>query len=737
MKIGAKALAQVLGAVSFLALVDVPVTLRAGGQVVDKARRDELLAQCMAGAYVELELDVKAFEQEAGKSNRNFIRHRDGALMDLGRSGKGTPFLRDHRQGDSLARAGTVVASRTEKVAEGHYVIHQTVKLTASWAVELALRGLISTVSIGWHPTGPVMCSACNAEIFSVCWHWPGDKLREVDLGEAGKKLKRDSTGDITVEWIFTESELVETSIVPVPAVPSAHIEDIRAALTASIPGLRSASEREGGLHEDPDPDPHKENDMDPELLKLLGLAPTATKAEVLAAIEAKLKEAGADKAELAIAKASLSTFQTDIDGLKADKAKRDQDTFVLEALSSGRMAKGEEPMVRALYEASPERATKLMADRKAGSVTPVGAPRQSAVDPTPTLTITGGARPSMSIADRRDRAIAVLAANPEAAVWATVFGLESKGRFQVPATLSATTISNNAELEPARIGFHAAFLETAAGEPDPAMMLATEVPSSKKEENYSWIGDLPGMLEWKTDRMLKVLEAYGFAIRNKKWEASLRVKNDDIADDSLGLLGPLISDMGANARLHPGILVARLLLNGFAGTAFPDLGDGLAFDGDFFFSTTHATGSNKLTVAFSAANLATAAQKLREQKRFDGGNLYAQGSHLFVGISDEALAEKVMTQEMLTGGETNTQKGKYKLVVTPEWANGEWALADLRGAVRPVLFQNREALTTSAVGGSSNNDTVGFMYDEAWFGAKARYNAGYFDFRRMVGSKP
>jgi hypothetical protein len=31
----------------------------------------------------------------------------------------------------------------------------------------------------------------------------------------------------------------------------------------------------------------------------------------------------------------------------------------------------------------------------------------------------------------------------------------------------------------------------------------------------------------------------------------------------------------------------------------------------------------------------------------------------------------------------------------------------------------------------------VGFMYDETWFGAQTRNNAGYWDFRRIVGSKP
>ena len=712
--------------------------LRASGTAITAEKRDELLQRAASGQHVEIEVDLLAYEQKPGVRNRNSVRFRDGSMLSIGRSGRGMPFLRDHNKWELDARGGTIVASETEKRGEGDYAIRQTVKLTAPWAVDLALRGLLTSVSIGWRPTGPVLCSACDAPIFEQCWHLPGDRLAEKDLGKAGKKLVRDPNGLTVVEWIYTAAELVETSGVNVPGVPAARVEDVRASMFASLsahnPGLVIEPDDEGE-------EPGSESHMLEELKKILGLAATATAEEVLAAAAAKMSAATADKAALAIVQNELAGYSTQIAALQADKRKREEDKFVNDALSTGRIAKGDEEHWRALFAADEKRATELMGKREPGTATPVGLPRQSGAPDPHAVIITGGHRVPMTLAQRRDQAIVVLKSNPKAAAWAAILGLDPKGRFEVPTHLGATTISNDAELEPARVGFNAAFLETVAGEPDPSMMLATEVNSSKKEENYSWIGELPGMQEWKTDRMLKTLEAYGFAIRNKKWEASLRLKNDDIADDALGLLAPLVSDMAANARLHPGILVARLLLNGFAGTAFPDLGDGLAFDGEFFFSADHATGSNKLTVAFSAANLAAAWQLLRKQKRFDAdakeGSLYARPTHLFVGVEDEALAEKVLTQETLASGETNTNRNKYQLVVTPEFADGEWCIADLRGGVRPVLFQNREPLTTSTTGGRANNDTVGFMYDELWMGARARYNAGYFDYRRIVGSKP
>ncbi len=222
----------------------------AAGAVVamTPARRDELLAKCKAGAYVELELDLLAYEQKPGVTNRNFVRFRDGGLVAMGRTGKNTPLLRDHAQGDTLAKAGIVLDSTTEKRADGDYVIRQTVRITATWAVELALRNLLSTVSIGWNPTGPVNCSACKATIDN-CYHWPGTRLAEVDDGDRGKRMVRKADGPITVEWIFTDAELVETSLVTVPAVPGAHIEEIRAALSA-----RQQQTQGAPMHEPSDP---------------------------------------------------------------------------------------------------------------------------------------------------------------------------------------------------------------------------------------------------------------------------------------------------------------------------------------------------------------------------------------------------------------------------------------------------------------------------------------------------
>lgn len=224
------------------------------GRKVTPEVRDELLAAVAAGGYVELEVDLLAFEQKAGQPNRKFLRFRDGLMLKLGRSATGKPFLRNHDQGDVMARGGTILTAQTEKRGEGEYAIIETAKLTALWAVENALRGLLDRVSIGWHPTALPHCTVCKAEVFSKCYHWPGDRLAEVTGEDGRKRLARSPDGDQVVEWEFQEAEITETSFVNVPAVPSAGVRGIRAALSSEL-GI--ALDDDTPIPVGPEPDAH------------------------------------------------------------------------------------------------------------------------------------------------------------------------------------------------------------------------------------------------------------------------------------------------------------------------------------------------------------------------------------------------------------------------------------------------------------------------------------------------
>lgn len=108
---------------------------------------------------------------------------------------------------------------------------------------------------------------------------------------------------------------------------------------------------------------------------------------------------------------------------------------------------------------------------------------------------------------------------------------------------------------------------------------LATEVPSSTRQNVYGWISGFPSMREFLGERVIKNLRAYKYSIENRKFESTITIKRDDIEDDQFGLYASLFSDMGETAAIHPDELLFDLLRDGNKKTGF---------DGQYFFDAEH-----------------------------------------------------------------------------------------------------------------------------------------------------
>ena len=110
--------------------------------------------------------------------------------------------------------------------------------------------------------------------------------------------------------------------------------------------------------------------------------------------------------------------------------------------------------------------------------------------------------------------------------------------------------IVNEASISALFTGFKAFYnrgLDAAETHYDKIAMIA---PSSARSESYGWLGQFPQLREWLDgDRVVKDLKAHGFTIENRKFESTISIRREDIADDRVGVFGTQFSEMGHRAR--------------------------------------------------------------------------------------------------------------------------------------------------------------------------------------------
>ena len=106
---------------------------------------------------------------------------------------------------------------------------------------------------------------------------------------------------------------------------------------------------------------------------------------------------------------------------------------------------------------------------------------------------------------------------------------------------------------------------------------LATRIPSTSDSETYRWLGTVPQIREWGTGRVTQGLRTESYSIENLKYEATIEVDRDEIADDQTGQIRLRIGELAERAATHKDFLIGQLLINGatsgfnsFDGVTFP-----------------------------------------------------------------------------------------------------------------------------------------------------------------------
>lgn len=184
-------------------------------------------------------------------------------------------------------------------------------------------------------------------------------------------------------------------------------------------------------------------------------------------------------------------------------------------------------------------------------------------------------------------------------------------------------------------VAFRREFQQALEATPTAWEKIATQIPSTTKDNTYGWLGQFPQFREWVGDRVLKDMAATGYSITNKSYESTVSVDRNDIEDDNIGIYKPLFAEMGRASKAHPDELVFALLKAGVTTTCY---------DGQFFFDADHPVYPNT-----------------------DG-----------------------------TGVAVSTANADIDTVARPD--NATWYLLDVSRALKPLLFQKRRDYTLQAM---------------------------------------
>lgn len=271
---------------------------------------------------------------------------------------------------------------------------------------------------------------------------------------------------------------------------------------------------------------------------------------------------------------------------------------------------------------------------------------------------------------------------------------------------------------------------------------VATLVPSTTRENDYSWLDRFPRLREWVGDKVVRSLALHDYTLRNRKFEATIEVDRDDIEDDQLGIYAPQAQDAGFSARQWPDELVFEALNQAFRATCY----DGLPFISDKHPNGTDKDGkellvSNKGTAKLSAesqekarASYGKARTTLRNMKDPEGRPLNVRPNLLVVPPALEDVANALMTADRLDDGKANLYKGTARVLVVP-WLTDDdaWFLMDTTRSVKPLIFQQRKKPVFVSQQDMNNPDV--FMRGMLKFGTEARGAAGFGLWQMIFGS--
>lgn len=111
---------------------------------------------------------------------------------------------------------------------------------------------------------------------------------------------------------------------------------------------------------------------------------------------------------------------------------------------------------------------------------------------------------------------------------------------------------------------------------------VAMSIPSATSENVYDWLQGNFSIREWIGSRVRQNLATSDFSLKNKKFEGTIEVDRDKVADNQYGSYALRFEMMGESVVQFPDKLIFPLMKNGFST---------LCYDGQYFFDTDHPVG--------------------------------------------------------------------------------------------------------------------------------------------------
>lgn len=262
---------------------------------------------------------------------------------------------------------------------------------------------------------------------------------------------------------------------------------------------------------------------------------------------------------------------------------------------------------------------------------------------------------------------------------------------------------------------------------------LATRIASNGDSETYRWLGSVPRMREWGTGRVARGVRTESYSVENLKYESTLEVDRDEIADDQTGHIRIRIAEMADRAATHKDFLIAQLLIHG------EDAGFH-GYDGVPFFDENHESGasgiqSNKIRADAASPEDPTTEEFRRSLRQAIGvllGHRDDQGDPMSTTATGLVcvvppkmyLPALEAVSATVVQGTGNALQGAARVVPFPWLPSGEkWYLLKTDGAVRPFIFQDREPVEFTALTEESDE---GFRREKFLYGVRARYRIAY-----------